>query len=104
MNSDIFSIIVKCWRDTPTGKTHIQVIRTDSAQEVFLENSTFLVRVQRWEAGRLDQYYIRHIASGRDAYVQGGPSLRDFIKTCLLNGGLPETEESGVVGDIDTTI
>jgi hypothetical protein len=103
MNSNVFSIIVKCWYDTQTGETHLQVVRTDTAQEVHLGNSTFLLRIPVGGLAPLERYYIRHIASGRDAYVQGGPGLRDFINTCLLNGGSPETENPGAVGDNETT-
>jgi hypothetical protein len=97
----MFSVIVKCWYNAQTGTTHLQVVRTDTSAEVFLGNSTFLLRMQ--EIGRVERCYIRHIASGRDAYVQGGPGLRNFITTCLLNGGLPETENPGAVGENETT-
>ena len=43
--------------------------------------------------------FIRHIASGREAYVQGGPDLRAFFKACLLQGSKPETK----LADPDTT-
>jgi hypothetical protein len=103
MDSNVFSIVVKCWHDTLTGTTHLQVVRTDTAQEVLLGNSTFLLRIPVDGMGTVERCYIRHIASGREAYVQGGPGLRDFIKTCLLNGGSPETGNPGVVGDNETT-
>ena len=103
MDSNVFSIIVKCWYDTQTGETHLQVVRTDTAQEVLLGNSTFLLRIRVEGLATVERCYIRHIASGREAYIQGGPGLRDFIKTCLLNGGSPETGYPGAVGDNETT-
>lgn len=103
MSSNIFSIIVKCWHDTQTGATHLQVVRTDTAQEVHLGNSTFLVRISVEGAAMIERCSIRHIASGREIYVQSGPGLREFIKACLLNGGSPETKNPGVVKDNETT-
>ena len=103
MNGNLFSIVVKCWHDPMTGTTHVQVVRTDTAQEVLLGNNTFLLRIPVEEKGRVQRCWMRHIASGREAYVQGGPGLRDFIKTCLLNGGSPESENPGAVGDNETT-
>jgi hypothetical protein len=104
MSSNFFSIIVKCWYETQTGATHLQVVRTDTAEEVHLANSTFLLRIPVEGEATVERCYIRHIASGRGAYIQGGSGLRDFIKTCLLNGGLPQTENPGAIGDNETTM
>jgi hypothetical protein len=103
MNSNVFSVIVKCWYDTKTGTTHVQVVRTDTTEEVRLGNSTFLLRIPA-DGASVERCYIRHIASGREAHVQGGPSLRAFVKTCLLNSGSPEPDDPGVVGDNETTM
>jgi hypothetical protein len=103
MNSNVFSVIVKCWYDTKTGTTHVQIVRIDTTEEVHLGNSTFLLRIPA-DGASVERCYIRHIASGRQAYVQGGPGLRDFIKTCLLNGGSPEAGNPGAVGDNETTM
>jgi hypothetical protein len=102
MNSNIFSIIVKCWHDTQAGATHLQIVRTDTAQEVHLANSTFLVRISVNGSTIIERCSIRHIASGREVYIQGGPGLSDFIQTCLLNSGSPETENPGVAKDNET--
>ena len=64
----------------------------------------FLLRISVEEAASVERCYIRHIASGREAYVQGGPSLRAFVKTCLLNGGSPESYDPGAGGNNETTI
>jgi hypothetical protein len=103
MSSNVYSIIVKCWYDTQTGTTHLQVVRTDTAEEVSIGSSTFLLRITTDEAESVERCYIRHIASGREAYVQGGPSLRTFVKTCLLNGSSPEAGESSTPGKNETT-
>ncbi|HET8912576.1 MAG TPA: hypothetical protein VFN23_13975 [Ktedonobacteraceae bacterium] len=102
MSSNTFSVMVKCWYNTESETTHLQVIRTDTSTEVQLSNSTFLLRMQ--EVGPVERCYIRHIASGRDAYVQGGPGLRNFITTCLLNGSSPEAENPGSAGENTSTL
>ena len=103
MSSNTFSLIVKCWYDSQADSTHLQVVRTDTAEDVHLGSGTFLLRISVNEAVPVERCYIRHIASGREAFVQGGPSLRAFVKTCLLNSGSPESDDPGVVGDDETT-
>jgi hypothetical protein len=103
MSSNALSIIVKCWYDTQTGATNLQVVRTDTAEEVHLGNSTFLLRIPAEGTASVERCYIRHIASGREAYVQGGPSLRAFVKACLLNSSSPESDDPGAGGDNETT-
>lgn len=103
MDSNVFSIVVKCWYDSQDGEARLQIVRTDTAKKVHLGTSTFLLRIPIGGSETLERYYIRHIASGRDAYVQGGPGLRNFIKTCLLNDGSFETEKPGAVGENETT-
>lgn len=84
MAKSVFSIIVKYWHDPQTDATRLQVVRTDTAEEVRLDSSSFLVRMSVDEAALVERCLIRHIASGREVYVQSGPGLQTFIKTCLL--------------------
>ncbi len=84
MTKSLFSIIVKCWHDPQTDATRLQVVRTDTADEVRLDNSSFLVRISADEAALVERCLIRHIASVREVYVQSGPGLQTFIKSCLL--------------------
>jgi hypothetical protein len=84
MAKSVFSIIVKYWHDPRTDATRLQVVRTDTAEEVRLDSSSFLVRISVDEAALVERCLIRHIASGREVYVQSGPGLQTFVKTCLL--------------------
>ncbi len=65
----------------------LRIVRTDTAEEVRLSDSTFLLRISTDENAPVQRCLLRHIASGREAYVQGGPGLRAFVKTCLLGSG-----------------
>lgn len=80
----VSSFFIKCWHDLQTDTTRLQVVRTDTAEEVRLDNSSFLLRVSVDEPTLVERCIIRHIASGREVYVQSGPGLRAFIKSCLL--------------------
>ena len=84
MTKSVFSIIVKCWYEPQTDMTRLQVMRTDTAEEVRLDNTSFLLRISVDEVTLVERCFIRHIASGREVYVQSGPGLRAFIKACLL--------------------
>jgi hypothetical protein len=84
MAKQVFSLIVKCLRDPQTDVIQLLVIRTDTAEEVQLDGSSFLLRITTLEGGQAERCFIRHIASGREIYVQSGPGLRAFVTSCLL--------------------
>jgi hypothetical protein len=91
MAKNMFSIVLKCWRDRQAGTTHLQVVRTDTAQEVLLDAASFLIRVSVDETDQIERCLIRHISSGREVYLQSGSGLRAFIDACLLTGtGQPD--------------
>ena len=87
MSSKTFSMLVRCWYDLQVDATQLQVVRADTAEEIRLEDGNFLLRISVDEATSVGRCFIRHLASGREAYVQGGPNLHTFIKDCLLKNG-----------------
>lgn len=84
MSSDDLSVIVRCWYDPQTNANRLQVVRVDTNEEVRLSDSSFLLRISLGERGSVLRCFIRHLASGREAYVQGGSGLRAFVRACLL--------------------
>jgi hypothetical protein len=95
MSVETLSFTVRCWYDPKIDVTRLQVMRVDQAEEVCLTNSTFLVRVTADQRGLVERCFIRHMVSGREAYIQGGPGLSAFVKECLLvNQGVEPTELS----------
>ena len=102
MSNKTFSVIVRCRYDIQADATQLQVVRTDTAEEVRLGDASFLLRFSVDEATPVERCFIRHLASGREAFVQGGPSLHAFIKDCLLNSGEPELDDAGKTNE--TTI
>jgi hypothetical protein len=103
MSSRTFSVIVRCWYDNQADATQLRVVRTDTAKEVRLSDSSFLLRFSVDEAMPVGRCFIRHLASGREAYVQGGQSLHAFIKDCLLNGSELEHDDTGRTGEDEAT-
>ena len=87
MSGETFSVIVWYWQDQQTGTTHLRVVRADTAEEVHLRDGVFLLRISTDEHTQVPRCFIRHIASGREAYIQSGPNLRAFVKDCLLQSG-----------------
>ncbi len=61
----------------------LQVERIDDG-EVGLSDGSFLVRVAMDEQRLINRCLIRHIASGRETYIQGGANLSAFVSDCLL--------------------
>jgi putative intracellular protease/amidase len=86
-----FSFIVQWWRDTQQGITRLKVVDVDTTEEILLGNSSFLLHF--WTEGMtVRRCLIRHLPSGREAYLQSSSGLYDFIKTCLFltQGASPE--------------
>jgi hypothetical protein len=83
-SSDTFSIIVWFWHDLLTNTTQMKVVRVDTNEEVHLSDGSFLLRISHDKDIAVERCLIRHMPSGREAYVQGGSNLRAFIKDCVL--------------------
>ncbi len=92
--SETISIIVWCWHDPQKDALLLRAVYANTAEAVQLRDGSFLLRISLDEQTSIQRCYIRHIASGRDAYVQGGPNLRAFVKACLLNSGNSEESTS----------
>jgi len=82
-----FSILLECRPDLQNETTQLRVVRVDTGKAVLFSESSFLLRISLEEKGTILRCFIRHIASGREAYVQGGPNLRVLVKDCLLRSG-----------------
>jgi hypothetical protein len=87
MGLQTFSLKVSCWRDPPTNTTQLQVVWVDTGEEIKLKDASFIIRIFS-DGATIERGLIRHIASGREAFIQSGAGLRSFIEDCLLN--LPE--------------
>lgn len=90
MENEELSVIVWFWPDLQTNATRLQVVSAATGEEVLLNDGTFLLRISIDVKSLITRCYIRHIVSGREAYVQGGPKLRAFVKDCLLRSGESE--------------
>lgn len=84
MSSEPFSVIVRCWYNPQSGITQLRVVRTDTAGEVHLSDSSFLLRVTVDGDAPVTRCLIRHLGSGREAYIQGGQNLLTLIKDTVL--------------------
>ena len=87
----MFSLIIHCWHDSQTDGLHVRVERVDTAEDVPIRDGSFLLRVTTDANTGAERCYIRHIASGREAFVQGGPNLRAFITACVLQSKPPSS-------------
>lgn len=85
MSRAALSLIVSCKYDLQSDTTQVQIVRVDTGENVLLREGSFLLRCSLNGRASVQRCLIRHIASGREAHVQVGPGLRDFIKDCLLD-------------------
>ena len=95
MGNRTISVLVRCWYDRETDITRLQIRRTDTAEEVRLHNNSFLLYFTVEENTHFKRCRIRHIASGKEAFVQIGPNLYAFIKSYLLDNGGTEHNDPG---------
>jgi hypothetical protein len=98
VSSNIVSLIIQYWYDH--GTNQLKVVHVDTGEEVHFRNGSFLIRFFDDETTLVERVSIRHLASGREAYLQSGRGLQAFIRTCLLDEedtpGTPHSETPGV--------
>ena len=92
MSSEMsFSILVWSRPDLQDETTQLRVVRVDTGKAVNFSESSFLLRIWLEENGTAVRCLIRHMASGREAYIQSGSNLNAFVKACLLPDSNPDS-------------
>lgn len=97
MDYETFSLLVWCKRDLSSDFSSaptIRVMRVDTGEEVPLKDGDYLLRLST--DTDVIRCLVRHLASGREVYIQSGRGLPDFVKACLVQGSeappeVPET-------------
>jgi hypothetical protein len=84
VDNDFFSIILQCQHTSQQGIAELQVVRVDTAELVPINDCSFLVRFTR-DKKAVERYLIRHLTSGREAYIQSGSDFSAFIRDCVLH-------------------
>jgi hypothetical protein len=97
MSNETFSLIIQCWHDQVDG-LRVRVVRVDTGQDVPINDGTFLLRITTDTRTKVERCFIRHIASGQEAYLQGGPKLRRLIADYML---LSQTPDAGTANEIE---
>ena len=98
MSNQEISVIVSFWYHELANATQLKVVQVNTSEEVHLSDGSFLLRISIDAKTSVIRCFIRHIASGSEAYVQGGPKLRTFIKACLLREGTQDPGAPEVSG------
>jgi hypothetical protein len=94
MSSDTLSLIVWCRPDAQSDAIQLRTIRVDTGETVRIRENTLLLRISTDASTAIERCAIRHIASGREAYVQGGAHLRAFINDCILQQQEPPLDNA----------
>jgi hypothetical protein len=87
MDNEEISVIGWYWRDLQTNLNQLRLVEVATNEEIHLSDGSFLLRILPAESGMVIRCHVRHLASGREAYLQGGANLRTFVNDCLLIGG-----------------
>ena len=94
MNDELPSFLIWCKPEQQTRTTNIQAVRVDTGEEVYLNESCFLLRITTDANAPVTRCLVRHLASGSEAYLQGGPSLQTFIQNYLLQDNPPAEQQT----------
>lgn len=86
-----FSILLWCRPDLQSETTQLRVVRVDTGKAVNFGESSFLLRIWLEKNGIVLRCLIRHVASGREAYIQSGSNLHAFVMACLLPDNNPDS-------------
>lgn len=89
MENEEISVIAWYWHDLQTNLNRLRLVEVVTNEEIYLRDGSFLLRILSTENGALIRCHVRHIASGREAYLQGGANLGAFVNDCLLKSGQP---------------
>jgi hypothetical protein len=65
----------------------LRLVHVATGEELHLSDGSFLLRISLDEHGTVLRCLVRHLASGREGYLQGGGNLRAFVKAYLLSSG-----------------
>ena len=84
MNSESFSILLWCHSDPQTDNIQLRAVSVSTWEDIHFKDAGFLLRVFIDTDTSVVRCMIRHIDSGNEAHVQGGPALREFVKANLL--------------------
>lgn len=87
MSGTIHSFIVQYQQEVWADEIQSQIVRLDTSEYIHLRNGSILLRVFidfMDENPTIVRCLVRHLNSGREVYVQGGPKLLAFVKDCLL--------------------
>ena len=99
MDIEEISIIIWCWHDLQTDTSKLRVVSVNTGEAVHLNDSSFLLRISIASDASVMRCFIRHMASGREVYIQSSRKLREFVKACLLSdGGTTEPTDSDTTG------
>ncbi len=90
MSIESFSFLMWCHHDPQLDTIHLRVVSVSTGEDIQFKKGSFLLRVTVDTDTSIVRCLIRHIASGNEAHVQGGPNLRAFIKANLLKEGKNE--------------
>lgn len=86
VSAETFSVILWCWHDLRTDALQVRVTCVDTGEEVHLDDGSFLLRVSMDANASVLRCLVRHTTSRREAYVQSGLGLCEFVTDCLLEG------------------
>ena len=87
MSAESFSLLLWCQSDPQTNDIQLRVVSVDTGEDIRFKDASFLLRVFIDPDTSVVRCMIRHIGSGNEAHVQGGPALRAFVKANLLKEG-----------------
>jgi hypothetical protein len=100
MSGTVLSLLMQYRQDVRADGIQGQVVRLDTGEYIHVRNGSILLRVFIDANPTMVRCLMRHLNSGREVYLQGGPKLLSFVNDCLINdieaygcGGMDSAEK-----------
>ena len=79
------SLLLSCWSNWQTNEHYFRLVRTDTAEEIVVADSVFLLRTTIDEQGQVIRLQLRNVQSGREVYIQSSTAAQAFFRDCILS-------------------
>jgi hypothetical protein len=81
-----YAFLVRCRYDPQGDANWLHIVDVGTGQDVHIDSGTLLLRIFVDPSGAILRCQVRHLASGREAYIQSSAHLKAFIKACTWRG------------------
>ena len=88
-----YAFLVWCRYDAQGDTNQLRIVHVSTGQNLHLDCDTLLLRITIDPDAAILRCHVRHLASGREAYIQSGAHLQAFIQSCLSQANTSDSDK-----------